>query len=797
MSHLQDSLNQALHLHRSGRVQEAIDLYRKLLRKHPANAQLLHLLGTANFQMGQVGLAIEQLKRSLVFDNANPFVHYNLGLVYQTQQRMEEALISYDRALGLKPDHVDACNNRGNVLKELGRFDEALLAYEKALTLRPDYAEAHSNRGNILGELNRFGEALESFERALALRPQYADAYTNCSNVFIKLERLNEALVSCEKAIELEPSRPEAYNSRGNALFELRRLDEALASLDKALALKPNYPEAEYNRGLVLHDLKRLNEALASFDKSLALKPDYAEAHNNRGHVLHDLKRLDEALASFDKALALKPNHAKAYYNQGITYEDLKYLDEARASYDKAFALEPNLEFLAGSRLDLSMALCDWTGFSEALEGLVKGIQEAKPVTPPFELLSLLDFPELHLKASRIYADKKFKNKEVPGQFANRTPDTKIRIGYFSADFRNHPLSFLMAGQFELHDRSRFDVYGFSLGPDTNDEIRQRIAAAMDKFIDVHGMSDQEVARLSRELGIDIAVDLGGYTADSRTNVFAERAAPIQVNYMGYPGTMGADFIDYVIADKTVIPTERRSNFVEKVVYLPHTYWVNDSKLRISDKPFTRPELGLPEDGFVFCCFNQNHKILPATFDGWMRILNAVDSSVLWLLKDNPIAVKNLCKEAEKRGVDSNRLVFAKRMQRDEHLARHRYADLLIDTLPYNAHTTASDALWAGLPVLTCMGQSFASRVAASLLYAIDLPELITHTQEEYEAMAIELATHPDRLREIKDKLERNRLTTPLFDTQLFTKHVEAAYEAMYVRYQANLPPDVIEVKRF
>jgi predicted O-linked N-acetylglucosamine transferase (SPINDLY family) len=324
--------------------------------------------------------------------------------------------------------------------------------------------------------------------------------------------------------------------------------------------------------------------------------------------------------------------------------------------------------------------------------------------------------------------------------------------------------------------------------------MSQRLSESFDRFIDVRKMSDKEVSKLSRELGVDVAVDLTGYTKYSRPGIFAERAAPVQVSYLGYIGSMGVDYIDYIIADKIVVPIEQQLNYSEKIVYLPHSYQVNDSKRKISDRQFTKKEFGLPEEGFIFCSFNSNFKILPATFDSWMRIMKTVDSSVLWLFVDNPTAAANLLQEAKNRGVDSKRLVFAQQMPLEDHLARYRLADLMLDTLPYNAGTTASDALWVGLPVLTCMGKLFAGRMAASLLGAIDLPDLITTSREEYEAKAIELASHPDKLREIKDKIGRSRQTTPLFDTKLFTRHIEAAYEAMYLRYQVGLPPDVIKV---
>jgi len=397
----------------------------------------------------------------------------------------------------------------------------------------------------------------------------------------------------------------------------------------------------------------------------------------------------------------------------------------------------------------------------------------------------------LQKKSSVIYAQDKYPFNPILGTILKRSKNEKIRIGYFSADFKNHPVAFLIAELFEIHDRRQFEIYAFSL-INAADEMKGRLQLAFDHSIEIQVMTDIEIAQLSRSLNIDIAVDLTGYTKDSRTGIFSYRAAPIQVNYLGYPGTMGADYIDYIIADKTLIPLDAQSSYTEKVVYLPNSYQVNDRKRLISDRQFTRQELRLPENRFVFCCFNNNFKILPATFEGWMRILKAVEGSVLWLLQDNSWAVENLKKEAEKQGISADRLVFAERLPLPEHLARHRQADLFLDTFPYNAHTTASDALWSGLPVLTLMGRSFASRVAASLLNAIDLPELITTGQEGYEALAIELALNPQKLAEIKLKLANNRLTTPLFDTPLFAKNLETAYIKMYERYQADLGPEQI-----
>ena len=477
-----------------------------------------------------------------------------------------------------------------------------------------------------------------------------------------------------------------------------------------------------------------------------------------------------------------------------MTLNQLKRYDEAITHYDKALSLEPDIDWVYGDSLYINMKICSWAGLAESLEDISKKIVANEKVVRPFTLLALNDEALQHKKSSEIYIQNKYPINAILGPVVKRLGNQKIRVGYFSADFHNHATGYLMAELFELHDKSQFGLVGFSFGPIANDEMRQRLEKSFDHFIEVGRNSDVEVSKLSRDLNIDIAVDLKGFTLNSRTGIFANRAAPIQVNYLGYPGTMGTNYIDYIIADKILIPLESQSCYSEKSVYLPDSYQVNDRKRLISDRKFTRQELRLPTHDFVFCCFNKNYKIMPATFNGWMRILKALDGSVLWLFQDNIWAVDNLKKEAEKQGIAADRLVFAEHLPLPEHLARHSQADLFLDTSPYNAHTTMSDALWTGLPAITLIGTSFASRVAASLLNAIGLSELITNSQEEYEALAIELAMNPKKLADIKLRLANNRLTAPLFDTPLFTKNLESAYTKMHERYQNDLAPDHIYI---
>jgi predicted O-linked N-acetylglucosamine transferase (SPINDLY family) len=578
-------------------------------------------------------------------------------------------------------------------------------------------------------------------------------------------------------------------------LHELKRLDEAIAHYDKALSLKPDYAQGLSNKAVTLNELKRYDEAIAHYDKALSLKPEYAEVWSNKGLTLQELKRYDEAITHYDKALCLKPDCAECLANKGHTLHELKRFDEAITHYDKALSLKPNIDWGYGYLLHSKMKISSWSGLADSLEIISKKVIAKAKVASPFMLLALNDDALLHKKSSEIYIQSKYPFNPLLEPISKCLKKDKVRIGYFSADFKDHPVSYLTAELFELHDKTRFETIAFSFGANDKSPVRLRLSQAFNEFLDVRAMSDMDIAKLARELLVDIAVDLSGPTQDSRTGIFSYRAAPIQVNWLGYPGTIGADYIDYIVSDKIIIPKEHHQFYCEKVVYLPDTYMVDDSKRIASHRVFTRNECGLPENTFIFCCFNNDYKFNAQVLDTWSRILLGVKKSVLWISENNKYFKVNITIEFEKRGIDSSRIIFAPRVElMADHLARYALADIFLDTHPYNAHTTAVDSLKSGVPVLTLMGQSFASRVAASLLNAIGLPELITNTQEEYEALAIELATRPHKLADIKVKLAKNRLTTPLFDTPLFTKNLETAYIKMYERYQDDLEPEHISI---
>jgi predicted O-linked N-acetylglucosamine transferase (SPINDLY family) len=597
--------------------------------------------------------------------------------------------------------------------------------------------------------LDRSEEAIIHYKKALAIRHNYAEAYFNTGNALLALDRHEEAVVQYQKALSIRADYIEALNGLGNALGMLDRYEEAIASYQKALAITPTFAEAHINLGDVLKVLDQKEEAISQYDKALALRPRDVEALVRRGRVLATLKRHDEALAAFEKALSTNSGHADAFNG------------------------------LIGS----AIAVCDWGRTGKLSPAITAHVLAGKWVDP-FTFLGYSDDPALQFKCAKTHIRDVVNRSPAPLWKGAVWRNRKIRLAYVAGGFHHHPTAYLSAQLIENHDRSRFEVFGFSLSPDDNSEIRARLVRSFDQFHDVRTKTDQEIATLMNEMQVDIAVDRSGHTTNARPRIFALRPAPIQVNYLGYPGTLGADFYDYVIADPIVLPFDQQPFCSEKIVHLPDCYQGNDtSRVVPADTP-TRQQAGLPEQGFVFCCFNNNYKISAQVFDIWMRLLHRIDGSALWLFRENAMAERNLKSEASARGIAPERLVFASRVKHGEHLARHRLADLFLDTLPFNAHTTGSDALWAGLPMLTCRGGAFASRVGESLLKAAGLPELVTHNLLDYEALALRLASEPSLLGGFRERLRQNRLVCPLFDSDRYRRHIEAAYSTMWEYWQ-------------
>jgi protein O-GlcNAc transferase len=751
-------------------------------------------------QAGRLGDAERLLKAILRAEPKHVEALNLLGVVFGRLGRNIEALASFDRALAIAFNSDESWYGRGMTLLAMNEPRQAIKSFERVIVLKPELSQVHLLRAKLLVDLGRQDAALEAIDALIAKFPELGEAWLGRSNVLFGAMRYDEALFAAERAVALKPDFAEAWHGLGNALHELKRHDEALEAYDKALGLQPHFAGAWHGRGNALNALKRYDEALVACDRALALAPGFTAAWLGRAFALIELKRYPEALHAFDRAGSSMPNLVEAWLGRGSVYVQLEQLDKALSAYDRALAIKPNLERTRGGRLHIKLQLGDWTNVNAEISDIIASVRAHEIPIAPFEFLAISSSPADQLLCAKHELGNQ---RSFPVAWRGQTyTHDRIRIGYFSADLRNHAVGHLAVGPLEAHDKSRFETVAFSFGPDDNSDLRRRITAATEHFIDVERVSDADLTALIYRREIDILVDLTGFTTHSRSNVLARRVAPVQVNFLGYSGTMGADCIDYIIADRTVIPEDHFRFYTEQVVWLPDTYQPNAYRAdggtrRIPEHLPTRAECGLPEAGFVFCSFNNTYKITPTIFDVWMRLLRAVPDSVLWLSRPNQTAGANLAKEAARRGMSPERIIFAPRLpEMSDHLARQRHADLFLDTLPYNAHTTASDALWAGVPLVTCRGETFAGRVAASLLTAVGLPELITTSLEEYEALALRLARDPVLLGGIKDKLLHNRDTYPLFDTARFTRHLEVAYTTMWQRYQRGEPPAAFAVER-
>lgn len=710
--------------------------------------------------------------------------------VHFKNRNYQSAKVILEEALAADPNCSQAYEFLAYIAGNSGEADLSHQLLEKACSLNDCTSSALYYLGSSHLGLGNHTQAAVYFEGAIKKQENFFEAYHDLGTTQAYLGHKEAAKNTYIKALSLKQDSPELYYNLARLEDDFRNFEGAIQHYNQSIQLAPNFVAAIINRAIAFKELKKYPEAFASYDLAIKLQPTCADAWSNRGVAFYDLRRYEEALASYEQAIKIQPSHTEAWINKSTVLHDLKRYQEAIEAYKEATRLNQRGSLIDGSLIHLKSAICDWSNFDKDFEYLNQKIADGINVISPFAWLALSDSEQLNLRVAELFTNDQYPKPKIIVPFRQHEDKKKIRLGYYSYDFYNHATAFLMAELFELHNKEKFDITAFSFSPHTSDEMHKRLVNTFDNFIDVNAMTDSQIADLSRKMKIDIAIDLKGHTTNCRTGIFSYKAAPLQVNYLGYPGSMGADFIDYIIADRTLIPPENMPLYSEKIVYLPNSYQVNDRKRKISDKIFSRSELGLPEQGFVFCCFNNNFKINPITFDSWARILHQVPASVLWLLEDNAIAKSNLIKEAKSRGLSEDRLVFAGRLDLPDHLARHRVADLFIDTLPYNAHTTASDALWAGLPVLTLLGKSFAGRVASSLLNAIGMPELITNSQEEYEELAVVLANNPEKLKALKAKLWENRLITPLFNTSLFTKHIETAYEQMYARYQTDMPPE-------
>ena len=785
---LQFLCDQATALHRQGDVAQAERLYRQVLDRDPANFIANYFFGVMRFQQGQNEDALRLVTIALQANPAAADAHTVQGLCLQNLQNLEQALASYDRALAIQPDNIEALINRGAVLRSSGKFASALASYDRALAIQPDNIAALLNRGNTLLELRRFGEALVGFGKVLAIKPDYAAAL-HCRGVCLQaLNRLPGALESFDKALAIQPAYFEALHNRGDVLHDLGRLEDALASYDKAIALSPGSAKILHGRGCVLRDLGNLTAALASYDQAIIADSRYVDAFMDRGNVLRAAGRSAEAVTDYDQAIALDPGKAAIHFNRAGVLVELGRLNEAIACYDRALAIQPDFPYARGDLFHARSLAGDWRDFAGQAAALSAGVRAGEKIVLPFVFQAISESPADLQACSVIYAKDRFPSCGALSP-NTRLRTAKIRIGYVCGEFREHATGYLMAGLFERHDRDRFDILAFDNGWDDKSPTRKRLEAAFDGFVDIASMTDQAVAQKIAAENIDILVNLNGYCGLGRMGAFARRPSPVQVNYLAFPATLGADYIDYILADRFVIPESESQYYSEQVAYLPDSYQINDTYRAPAAARPDRASQSLPDSAFVYCNFNQSYKLTPQVFAVWMQILAAAPGSVLWLLEINPDFAENMKQEALRHGVAPDRLVFAKPVPLEQHLARIGLADLFLDTLPYNAHTTGSDSLRAGVPLLTCRGTTFAGRVATSLLHAIGLPELITENWEDYRRLAVKLAHDPALLRIMRDKLAHNRSRAPLFDTDRFRRHIEVAYTTMLEIHRSGENP--------
>jgi len=720
----------------------------------------------------------------------NTFQFFSDALHAFQRGQLDDAERGFKKFLRHDPKHFGALNIYAILLIQKGRYGDASSVLQRAIELNPSSEKTFCNYGLALKKLKRFDDALAAFSTAIKINPVNAENWNNRGTVNNDLERFEFAVADFDQALTLVQSYAEAASNKGRSLLRLRRYDEALAAFDFSLRCNRTLAQSWTGRGNVLGKLSRHAEALAAFQTATEVAPGFIEGWIGLADAICNVNGFTkEALAAYEAAITIDPQSSEAWAGKGQWLSNTSKFDDALAAYTKALQIDPQLPYGQGHIVYLKSQLCDWTGFTQKRTECLAGIDAARSVITPFHSLSAGADAKQQLRCATLFS--KDVDPLSPALFnINSGPGERIRVAYMSGDFRDHAVAYLIAGVLEKHDPARFELFGISLSPETDSPVARRLKATFAEFHDVSAKNDIEIAQLLRALQIDIAVDLTGYTLHMRPGILAHRPAPVHVNYLGYAGTMGSPHRDYIIADKTVIPEQDQIHFAEKIAWLPDLFMPADDQRAISSAAQRRSDFDLPEQGFVFCAFNNAYKITPEIFDIWMRLLKQIGGSVLWLSKLNETARANLQIAAENRGVDSHRLVFAQHTERQEdHLARHRLADLFLDTNHYNAHTTANDALWAGLPVVTCTGSAFAGRVASSLVRAAGIPELVTSSLEDYEALAMRLASDPALLASVREKLAVHRPIAPLFDTLLYTRHLEAAYVTMHERARRGEAP--------
>ena len=785
----------ALKHHQAGEFDQAETWYRKALKMQPNYPDALHLLGFLMHNLDKNEEAVVWIQKAIAADEKQPLFFSNLGTVFGALGKPDESVQCYQKALAIQPDYLNAICNMGNALKDLGKRDEAIEWLNKALKINPDFYEGYNNLGIVLQESGRLEEAIDCYRKALAIRTDDHAAYNNLGYALQQSNDLEEAIVYYKKALEVNPLFYEAHSNLGNALLAQGNPEDALICYQNAIKINPNYQDVYNNIGNLFRETGQIEEAITHYKKALELQPNLYDAHNNLGNAYQRNNQREEAINSYREAIRIKPDGFGAHNNLGFALQAVGDMEEAVACYQRAMDLKPDSPNTHAIVLHQLQWLCDWNQFQERYDRMIALFHATQQPVNPFTFVLLPTTAAEQLRCSALHNKKTYPVQRDMAATRYYAPNPeRIKIGYLSCDLQDHATSLLMAEIFEMHDHSRFEIKAYSYGQDDGKPMRQRLIAACDTFTDIYAAPHQEAAQQILEDGVHILIEMKGYTNNTRLEIAALRPAPIVVSWLGYPGTSGAPFIDYILTDAFVTPPGFESHFSEKVVRLPGCYQPNDRKRVIADRTPTRQEYGLPDEGFVFASFNKSYKITPALYDVWMRLLQGTPGSILWLWESNTTAMANLRREAEARGVDGGRIYFADYQPPAENMARYRLVDLALDPFPCTSHTTGSDALWAGCPMVTCAGEPFAARVAGSLLVNVNMPELITETPEAYETLILALANDPPRLAEVRQRLQDNLATAPLFDSLRFTRGMEKAFEAMWHRFEAKLAPDHIDV---
>lgn len=791
---------------------EAKKEFSLILEREGDNSEALNYLGIIFANENNFEMAIKYFSEIIESSKTEiKYINYNRGLCYQKLYRFNEALDDYSKEIAINPKYVDAWYNRAIILSELLHYEQSINNYDQVIFLNPAHKHAHHNKGLILLNLKKYEEAIHSFDSAITFDINYEEAHISKSVALVRLGYPNEAIevlirfisvnknafaswfnlgtiylaekqyensINClQNASMINPHFQEAYLNLGNAFRFTGNFDDALKAFNKAIDISGNYLEAWINKGVLCQEFMFYTDALLCFDTAINININSSAAWLNKGNLFHNLKMYTEAIKCYEQALSIDNSIPEIYFSTGKTLVQMAKYEESIFFFEKLIQINPEHTYALGELINAKIQICNWIDLEQNINDCLTQITMSKDACQPFYMVAFSDNPAIQKKCANLYINKNYPPIKSADDIKRKINANKIKIGYYSADFHNHATAHLISALFEHHNKEKFEIYGFSFGPVTGDREQERIKNSFDFFYSLGDKSDFEIIDLSRKIGIDIAIDLKGFTTDSRTRIFSHRVAPIQINFLGYPGTMGADYIDYLIADEYVIPLNFQKYYSEKIIYLPDCYQINDTLNENFSISNGREEFGLPENAFVYCSFNNNYKITFELFKVWMNILISVKNSVIWLLQDNEFAVKNLKNAALQLGVDPNRLIFAKRSSWELHIARHSFADLFLDTYPCNAHTTASDALRAGLPLITISGDTFASRVAGSLLKTVGLDELIFRNYDDYQSTAVELALASEKLLAVKEKLKFGVANSSLFKPKVFARNLENSFE--------------------